>query len=112
MNPPTKVVKPHAEILDPERGRDYIPIQAGPDPSKEEHKHPEAKAVVPSELSWARVEQTSAKTWCTRIALAFIGMVTLKFNFCTGRCCKSLLKSLSADIVRRCAVSRASLHAA
>jgi hypothetical protein len=77
MNQPAKVVNPHAEVLDTERGRDYIPVQQGTVPTKEESKHPEAKVVVPSDICWARVEQTSAKTWCTRIGVAFIGMLLL-----------------------------------
>jgi hypothetical protein len=84
MNQQVKVVKPHAEVLDTERGRDYIPIQ-GTDPTKEENKHPEAKVVIPADISWARVERTSAKTWCTRIGVAFVGMVAHSINLCISK---------------------------
>lgn len=82
-----KVVKPHAEILDTERGRDYIPIPAVP--AKEKSKDPQAKIVASSEASWARVEKTSARTWCTRFGIAFIGMITHKIYLCLCASCES-----------------------
>ena len=79
MNQPPKVVKPHAEVMEPQRTGGYSPIKLSvsgtnpANPTQEETKHGEARAAAASEVTWARVVKTPAKTWCFRFGIAFVG---------------------------------------